>query len=108
MQVAQRGTTQAVPFDAHFRTGSVTKTFVSAVVLQLVAEGWLSLDDTVEQLLPNVIQGNGNDGTTMTLRQLMNHTSGLFNYFNDSAFFATIGTKAGFLQTATVTTLHSS
>ena len=33
----------------------------------------------------------------MTLRQLMNHTSGLFNYFNDSAFFATIGTKAGFL-----------
>jgi D-alanyl-D-alanine carboxypeptidase len=95
--VAERGTTQPVPFDAHFRTGSITKTFVSAVVLQLVAEGRLSLDDTVEHLLPNVIKGNGNDGTTMTLRQLMNHTSGLFDYANDSAFFATLSTPSAFL-----------
>jgi D-alanyl-D-alanine carboxypeptidase len=94
--VAQRNTTQPVPFDAHFRAGSLTKTFVAAVALQLVAEGSLSLDDTVEHLLPGVIQGNGNDGTKMTLRQLMNHTSGLFNYTNDSAFFSTLSTPSAF------------
>jgi D-alanyl-D-alanine carboxypeptidase len=63
-----------------FRIGSETKTFVATVVLQLVAEGRLSLDDTVARWLPGVVSGNGNDGNTITVRELLQHTSGLYNY----------------------------
>ena len=66
-----------VPHDAHFRIASATKTFVSATLLQLVGEGRLSLDDTVEQHLPGVVDGNGYDGTRITVRQLLQQTSGL-------------------------------
>lgn len=66
-----------------FRIASATKTYVSTVVLQLVGEGRLSLDDTVGEWLPGVVSGNGNDGSGITVRQLLNHTSGLFNYTAD-------------------------
>ena len=69
-----------VPWGAKFRIGSYTKTFVAATVLQLVGEGRLSLEDTVERWLPGVVTGNGNDGTKITVRQLLQHTSGLYNY----------------------------
>ena len=62
-----------------FRVGSITKTFVATLVLQLVGEGKLSLDDTVEQRLPGVIP----NGKAITIRQLLNMTSGLFDYLND-------------------------
>ncbi|QEU90814.1 serine hydrolase domain-containing protein [Streptomyces kanamyceticus] len=67
----------------HFRGASITKTFVATVLLQLEAEGKLSLDDTVETWLPGLIQGNGYDGGKITLRQLLNHTSGIANYTDD-------------------------
>ncbi|MFF7205650.1 serine hydrolase [Streptomyces sp. NPDC008141] len=51
----------------------MTKTFVATVVLQLVAEGRLSLDDTVERRLPGVVSGNGNDGSRITVRNLLRH-----------------------------------
>ncbi|WP_213005186.1 serine hydrolase domain-containing protein [Paractinoplanes toevensis] len=69
-----------VPWDARFRIGSFTKTYVSATVLQLVGEGKLSLADTVDHWLPGVVRGNGNDGTKITVRQLLQHTSGLTDY----------------------------
>ncbi len=72
-----------MPLRGHFRIGSNTKTFVSVVVLQLAGEGRLSLDDTVERWLPGVVSGNGNDGTRITVRQLLQHTSGIHNYTND-------------------------
>lgn len=78
--VADQRTGRAVHPGDRFRIASATKTFVSTVVLQLVGEGRLSLDDTVEELLPGVVSGNGNDGSRITVRQLLNHTSGLFNY----------------------------
>jgi len=62
-----------------FRVGSVTKTFTATVVLQLVAEGRIALDDTVEERLPGVIP----NGEGITVRQLLNMTSGLFDYLND-------------------------
>lgn len=70
----------AVPWNARFRIGSMTKPFVSTVVLQLVGEGRLSLDDTVDRWLPGVVRGNGNDGRAITIRQLLQHTSGLPDY----------------------------
>jgi D-alanyl-D-alanine carboxypeptidase len=55
------------------RIGSVTKTFVAVVALQLVGEGRLALDDTVGARLPGVLPYA--DG--VTLRQLLDHTSGV-------------------------------
>ncbi|MGW7520533.1 serine hydrolase domain-containing protein [Streptomyces sp. NPDC054796] len=69
-----------VPFDAYYRIGSDTKTFVAVAALQLVAEGALHLDDTVEKWLPGVVTGKGNDGRRITVRNLLQHTSGLANY----------------------------
>ncbi|MFB6816119.1 serine hydrolase domain-containing protein [Streptomyces sp. NPDC056347] len=63
-----------------FRAGSITKTFVATVVLQLVQEGRLRLSDPVERLLPRLVRGNGNDGRRITLRALLSHTSGLYDY----------------------------
>ncbi|NGO67783.1 serine hydrolase domain-containing protein [Streptomyces boncukensis] len=63
--------------DDHIRAGSLTKTVISVVLLQLEEEGRLSLDDSVESRLPGVLQGNGNDGNKVSIRQLLNHTSGV-------------------------------
>ncbi|PWG11929.1 serine hydrolase [Streptomyces sp. V2] len=77
---AELGTGKPVPYGASFRADSATKPFVATVVLQLAAEGRLSLDDTVEKWLPGVVAGNGNDGRRVTLRHLLQHTSGIHNY----------------------------
>jgi D-alanyl-D-alanine carboxypeptidase len=65
--------------DGYFRMASTAKTLVATVVLQLEAEGGLSLDDTVDHWLPGVVRGNGNDGSRITIRQLLQHTSGIAN-----------------------------
>jgi D-alanyl-D-alanine carboxypeptidase len=57
----------------HYRVGSVTKSFVATVVLQLVADGRLSLEDTVERWLPGLLPY----GHQVTVRQLLNHTGGV-------------------------------
>jgi D-alanyl-D-alanine carboxypeptidase len=62
-----------------FRVGSVTKSFVATVVLQLVGEGKLALDDTVESRLPGVVKG----GAGITVQQLLNMTSGLPDFLAD-------------------------
>jgi D-alanyl-D-alanine carboxypeptidase len=62
-----------------FRVGSLTKTFVSTVALQLVGEGKLSLDDTVEQWLPGLVPNGGE----ISIRQLLNMTAGLYDYLNE-------------------------
>lgn len=74
---AEAGTGRPMPQNGRFRIGSATKTFTATVVLQLVGEGLMSLDDTVERWLPGVVKGNGNDGGQVTVRQLLQHTSGI-------------------------------
>ncbi|WP_194820029.1 serine hydrolase [Nocardia sp. XZ_19_385] len=68
------------PDDARVRIGSVTKTFVATVMLQLVAEGKVELDAPVERYLPGVVHGPGIDGHRITIRNLLQHTSGLPEY----------------------------
>ncbi|MEU5977635.1 serine hydrolase domain-containing protein [Streptomyces sp. NPDC047315] len=63
--------------DGYFRMASTSKTLIATVVLQLEAERRLSLDDTVDQWLPGVVRGNGNDGSKITIRHLLQHTSGI-------------------------------
>ena len=60
-----------------FRIGSITKTFVATVVLQLVAEGRLTLDGPLARWLPGLVPAG------ITVRQLLAHRSGLFDYVND-------------------------
>jgi D-alanyl-D-alanine carboxypeptidase len=84
--------------DDRYRIGSITKAFVSTVLLQLEAEGRVSLDDTVEKWLPGTVHGNGNDGAHITVRQLLNHTSGIYNYTQDDDFGRAYFTKDGFFQ----------
>ena len=69
----------AVRRDEHFRAGSVTKTFVATVVLQLVAEGRLRLDDPVRARLGDPVPGRPLDDR-VTIRTLLTHTSGLYDY----------------------------
>ncbi len=66
--------------------GSVTKTFVATVLLQMEAEGRLDLDDSVEEWLPGAVRGHGHDGRRITLRQLLNHTSGVYSFTSDPDF----------------------
>ncbi|MFD1658994.1 serine hydrolase domain-containing protein [Streptomyces caeni] len=68
----------------HFRAGSITKTFIATVVLQLAAEHRLSLSDSVEEHLPGLVRGRGNDGRALTLRSLLTHTSGLADFARDT------------------------
>ncbi|MFD3560063.1 serine hydrolase domain-containing protein [Streptomyces sp. NPDC058686] len=81
-----------------YRVGSITKTFVATVLLQLEAEGRLSLDDTVDHWLPGVVTGHGHDGRKITVRQLLNHTSGIYNVTSDKGFQQTVFARDGFLK----------
>jgi D-alanyl-D-alanine carboxypeptidase len=72
--------------DARIRVGSITKTFVATAVLQLAGERRLSLDDSVERWLPGLVP----DGDGITLRQLLNHTSGIFNYTEEPGFIQAV------------------
>ena len=65
---------------SRFRIGSMTKTFTATVVLQLVGERRVALDAPVERYLPGVVGGHGNDGRAITVRQLLQHTSGVPDY----------------------------
>ena len=60
------------------RVGSVTKTFTATAVLQLVEQGRLQLDAPIAQFLPGVVPGER--GQQITLRMLLNHTSGIADY----------------------------
>ncbi|CAN3978960.1 serine hydrolase domain-containing protein [Kitasatospora purpeofusca] len=78
--VGNLSTGSKVPVDGQVRIGSNTKTFVAVVVLQLVGEGKIGLDATVDTYLPGLVRGEGIDGRHITVRQLLQHTSGLPDY----------------------------
>ena len=70
--------------DDRFRVGSNSKPFVATVVLQLVGEGRLGLDDSVERWLPGVLPR----GADIGVRQLLNHTSGIAHNAHDPELLA--------------------
>ncbi len=67
---------QPMPVNARMRIESNSKTWLVAVVLQLVQEGKLSLDDTIDRWLPGLLRAHGKE---ITLRQLMSDSSGLID-----------------------------
>jgi D-alanyl-D-alanine carboxypeptidase len=76
------GTPMAAPMTT--RIGGLTKSFTATVVLQLVGEGKLGLDDSVERWLPGTVPNGG----AISVRRLLDHTSGLYDYANDPAILA--------------------
>ena len=72
-----------MPVD-RFRVGSLTKPMVATVILQLADEGRLSLDDALARFLPGALP----DGDRITVRHLLNHTSGIGDYTDDPGFLA--------------------
>src|SRR3954453_969976 len=95
---ADRSTHTKMRVADRWRIASLTKAFVATVVLQLEADGKLDIDDPVEKYLPGVVP----NGPAITLRELMNHTSGLFNYTDaaDAADFVRAWSPAELLARA--------
>ncbi|MCP2340415.1 serine hydrolase domain-containing protein [Actinomadura rupiterrae] len=75
--VADLKTKRPVSPNGYFRIASVTKAFTATVIMQLAAEGRLSVDDKVERWLPGVVSKNGNDGRKISIRNLLQHTGGV-------------------------------
>ncbi|WP_406194991.1 beta-lactamase family protein [Kitasatospora sp. NBC_01560] len=85
-QAAWAARDQRLTAGDEFRMGSNTKTLMATLVLQLAAEGRLTLDDPVERWLPGRVPNGG----AITLRMLLNHTSGLFDYTLDGALLPSV------------------
>ncbi len=89
--------------DERFRIGSITKTFVAALVLRLVQDGRLTLDDSVERWLPGLLP----EGRSITVRELLSHTSGLFDYVEDERVLRSTGRRWTPEELVAVATAHS-
>ena len=75
--IADKATGRAIDNADRFRAGSVTKTFSAVVLLQLVDEGLLGLDTSVNTYLPGLLPDN-----RITVRHVLSHRSGLYDYTN--------------------------
>src|SRR5262245_5255835 len=78
--------------DTPFRVASMTKTVVAAAVLRLVEEGKLKLGDPISQHLApetvDVLRADGHDVDAITVRMLLQHTGGFYDYAMDIAYEA--------------------
>lgn len=77
----QRSPAKAADGATEFAIASITKTFVTAVIMQLVDEGKLSLDDHLSTWLPSFPHADA-----ITIRELLGHTSGVYNYFENPRY----------------------
>lgn len=73
-------TRQRMSPEQHYRVGSTTKTFTAVVLLQLIAEGKLTLSDTLRERLPDLGMPNAD---VMTIEHLLRMRSGLFDFEDD-------------------------
>jgi len=85
-QADREGSVAATP-ETRFRIGSMTKQFTAAAILKLASEGKLSLADPLTKYLPGYPGGE-----KITLRHLLNHTSGLHNYTDKPDFASKVAT----------------
>lgn len=84
------------PLQPHhgFRVASVTKTFTAASILRLSEEGRLGLDDPIARHLSaeyaGLLQGDGYATDRITIRHLLNHTSGIVDYATNQRYFEAV------------------
>jgi len=79
-----------------FGLGSVTKTYIAALILQLIEESALSVEDSVGEWIPELGQIDSN----IKIRQLLNHTSGLYRYQQKPEYLAAITAQPQKIWTA--------
>lgn len=89
--VAEVGSDVAPGLDDHMRLASLAKAFNGAAALSLVDDGVMSLDDTIGEWLPDLPDA----WSEVTLRQLLDHTSGLPDYSGSDAFGAAVTASPG-------------
>jgi D-alanyl-D-alanine carboxypeptidase len=82
--VSEIETATVMARDDGFRAGSVMKPLVAAVVLQLAEEGLFSLDDPMTTVLPTNIASMFANSDGITVRMLLNHTSGIPEWLTDA------------------------
>ena len=87
-----------------FRIGSITKMFTATVVIQLAEDGVLTLDDPLAMWLPEVADQLPY-GDQITLRHLLSHTSGVFHYVENEAYYADLFTEMVVDETTGAVTL---
>jgi D-alanyl-D-alanine carboxypeptidase len=85
MGTADLASNAPIDVNSHMRVGSITKTLTATVMLQLAEAGKLHLDDAVAKYQPDVP-----NGAHITIRELLNMTSGLYNYSEDDGFGKTL------------------
>lgn len=81
--VADRETNAPIRIDHTLRSGSIGKTYVAALALMAVEEGWLDLDETIDHYLNEETLAKLPNGLRPTIRQLLNHTSGVPDYYSE-------------------------
>ena len=86
----------AMSFANRFRIGSITKTMIATVALQLVDEGAIALTDPISRLIP----GSITNADRITIRMILNHTSGVPDYVDDPAVLASVRDNPGRTFTA--------
>ena len=79
--VANKASGQPMQADMHHRIGSVTKTFTATLLLQAAARGQISLDDTIDQYVEGIPNGD-----EITLRQMADMSSGIASYTDNEQF----------------------
>lgn len=84
------------PLDSHevFRVASVTKTFTAASILRLYEQGKIKLDHSINLYLPkeynSILDAGGYPTNVITVRQLLNHTSGIYDYARAAQYYAAV------------------
>jgi D-alanyl-D-alanine carboxypeptidase len=78
-----------------FRIASMSKMFIGALTTMLHCEGVLSLDDCITDWLPSSITDNIQYADKIRLRDLLNHTSGIYDYGENEQFRNAVLTRAG-------------
>ena len=95
--VADRATATPLTPDAGFRIASNTKTFLAAAILRLVEQGTVVLDAPIADLLApetvDALRAGGYRPDAITLRQLLVHTSGIYDYGTDPAYRAAVNAE---------------
>ncbi|WP_340680270.1 serine hydrolase [Paraglaciecola sp.] len=85
--MADMGNNIPISASTKFRIGSITKQFTAVAILKLQEQGKLSIDDKLSKYLPDFPKAD-----QVTLRQLMNHTSGIHNYTDAADFIEGVTT----------------
>lgn len=98
--LANLNTGEPIQVDDLFRLASVSKSLVATVVLQLVDEGEIELDATLSDYLPDDMTANIENAEEATIRQMLQMTSGIFDYIDSDDFDDALIDNPAYMWTA--------